>query len=135
MDNLAEEVTKLVEHYKLQERILVSSFNPLALSQIHRILPTVPVGLLASPGISGAWARSFIGRWLPFQAIHPGRNDTNHALIQKWQNHGFRVHAYTINDRKTMMKFFSWNIDGIITDDVPLARQVVISMEKNKTYT
>jgi len=131
LDRLTEKVAKLVKHHNLEERILFSSFSPLALVQIQRILPTVPIGLLATPGITGAWARSFIGRWLPFQAIHPGHHDTNQELIQKCHNHGFRVHAYTINDRKTMMKLFSWNIDGIITDDVLLARQVLISLGKN----
>ena len=58
-DPLPEKVAGLVRKFGLEKRVLFSSFNPLALVRIRRILPEVPVGLLALPGLDGAWARSW----------------------------------------------------------------------------
>ena len=53
-DKLPEKVAELVKGHGLEKRVHFSSFNPLALLKIHKLLPTAPIGLLALPGINGA---------------------------------------------------------------------------------
>ena len=121
---LPEKVAELVRQHNIVQHVMFSSFNPLALRRIHRQLPDVPLGLLAFQGRSGAWARSWLGRWVPFQALHPAAIDTCPRLIQQQQARGFRVHTYTVNTSDDMQRFFEWGIDGIFTDDTPLAQSV-----------
>ena len=52
-DSLPEAVAALVDRYALTERVLFSSFNPLALIRVRRKLPHNPIGLLARPGKNG----------------------------------------------------------------------------------
>jgi len=120
-DELPEKVARSVKLHNLEDRVLLSSFNPIALRRIHKKLPTCPIGLLAMPGIAGAWARSFLGKWIPYDALHPEIRDTTNGLISRVQGRGKRVYTYTVNHPETMEKFFSWGINGIFTDDPPLA--------------
>lgn len=125
-DPLAEEVANTVKRHNLADRILFSSFNPLVLRRIHRLLPTVPLGLLALPAGAGAWARSVLGRWwVPFQAIHPEIGDITPQLVQGCHRRGHRVHTYTVNQVEPMMACFRLGVDGIFTDDPPLAIQTL----------
>jgi len=101
-DSLPEKVAEIIKQHGLQERILFSSFNPISLRRIHKILPKVPLGLLAMPGFSGLWARSFIGRWVPYQALHPFVRDTHKNLVNNCHKGGYRVHTYTVNQPETI---------------------------------
>lgn len=125
-DQLPDKVADLVQRNGLQKRVMFSSFNLFALQRVSKLLPEVPRGLLALPGIKGAPARSWLGRMgLDYQAIHPETRDTNPRLIQKAHQLGKRVHVYTVNQRQEMVRLCQAGVDGIITDDPPLAFDVL----------
>jgi glycerophosphoryl diester phosphodiesterase len=123
-DALPDKVVQLVQLHGLQDSVMFSSFNPLALRRAHKRLPEVPLGLLALPGFAGAWARSFLGRWVPYQALHPDFSSTNPKLIEKQHQQGSRVFVWTVNEAEKMQQLFDWGVDGIFTDDPPLAQQI-----------
>jgi glycerophosphoryl diester phosphodiesterase len=124
-DRLPEKVAGILTEHSLEDHVIISSFNPLALIKFHRFLPVVPLGLLAMPGFPGWWARSVLGRWIPHQALHPEVRDTHESLIRKCHRHGIRVHPYTINSKRIMAQLFLFGVDGIFTDDPPLAQKVL----------
>jgi glycerophosphoryl diester phosphodiesterase len=123
-DDLPQKVVDLVRQHNLQERVLFSSFNPIALRRAHKLLPNVPLGLLALPGFAGTWARSRLGRWVPYQALHPDIESTTPKLIQRQHQQGSHVYAYTVNEVAKMQQLFEWGVDGIFTDDPPLAQKI-----------
>ena len=125
-DQLPDKVVALVQYFGLQNRVMFSSFSHIALQRARQLMPEVPLGLLASPGILGAPARSWIGqRWVNYQALHPAAVDARPGLIQKNHSLGRRVHVYTVNMRQEMIRLFQAGIDGIFTDDPPLAFEVL----------
>lgn len=129
-DTLPEKVAELVKKHNLDENVLFSSFNPQALRQAHKCLPKVPLGLLTLPGPPGWVMRSWLGRMLvPYQALHPEKQDVNTHLVRQAHQHGHRVHVWTVNDAEEMQKLFTIEVDGIITDDPRLARQVLQSIK------
>lgn len=131
-DQLPEKVAQIVESHGIQDRVLFSSFNPFNLRRIHKILPNVPIGLLALPRIAGAWARTFLGSWVHYNALHPEVRDTNQKLVFRLQKKGCRVHTYTVNHPEDMEKFFKWGVNGIFTDDPPLAIRTLHHFQENK---
>jgi glycerophosphoryl diester phosphodiesterase len=132
LDNLPEKAAGLVKRLGLQKRVLFSSFNPLALLRIHRLLPDVPIGLLAFPGRSGAWARSWLSRLIPHQALHPEAGDVTAKLIKREQSNQRKVFVWTVNDPEDMHRLFSLKVDGIFTDDPQLARYVLANGNEGK---
>ena len=132
MNVLAEKVASCVQRHNLKNQVLFSSFNPVVLRRIKKLIPTAPVGLLALPGFSGLWARSVLGRWGSYQALHPEKQDIRNSLLDKYHQRCMRVHTYTVNRADTMMTLYQMGIDGIFTDDPPLARKTLAEFyEKN----
>jgi glycerophosphoryl diester phosphodiesterase len=122
---LPEKVVTLVQKYGLEEQVLLSSFNPIALRRTRHLLPQVPIGLLALPGLGGAWARGFTGGLINHQALHPEHNDVTLNLIARSHRKGRCVLTWTVNHENDMQRLFLLGIDGIITDYPLLARQVI----------
>jgi glycerophosphoryl diester phosphodiesterase len=125
LDDLPTKICGLVKKHELAKQVLFSSFNPLALRRAHQLLPEIPLGLLAHSGFVGVLARSSIGRWVPYQALHPHKDNVTLPLIKRLKKRGQRVHAYTVNLVDDMLRLFNWGIDGIFTDDPPLALSVL----------
>lgn len=124
-DSLPDKVAALVERYSLADRILFSSFNPLALIRVRRMLPGNPTGLLARPGKRGRLARSWLGYTLRYQALHIHRDDVTPEIVAATHQRDKRLHVFTVNDGSEMASLFKMGVDGIMTDDPPLARQIV----------
>jgi glycerophosphoryl diester phosphodiesterase len=124
-DDLVSRVVEVVHRCKMEQRILFSSFNPLNLIQAQKLLPEVPAGLLATEGRSGALARSFVGNLIPHQALHPYLDDVTQKLVDQVHARGRRVHVWTVNPEAEMRRLFGYGVDGIFTDDPPLALRVL----------
>jgi glycerophosphoryl diester phosphodiesterase len=125
-DDLPNRVAELVQRHNLEKRVLFSSFNPIALRKIHRILPEIPLGILARPARQGKTARGLLGKLLvPYQALHPHFSDTTIHLVKQLHRTGRRVHVWTVNQVEEMKRLIELDIDGIFTDDPILARTVI----------
>lgn len=128
-DELPEKVAGLVQRHNLQERVLFSSFNPIALRRIQRLLPGTPVGLLAYGGLPGLLARSWPGRLLAYQNLHPAHQDVTPRLLQSAHRRGHKIIAYTVNQAEDMRRLFALGVDGIFTDDPMLALNILRSKQ------
>lgn len=130
-DELPDKTVALIQRFGLEDQILFSSFNPWALRRARRLLPAIPLGLLALPHLPGAWARSGLGHWVvPYQALHPEIKNTSARLITRQHAKNRRVHSWTVNQAEEMQRLFSWGVDGIFTDDVPLAQKIRAQVTK-----
>jgi glycerophosphoryl diester phosphodiesterase len=129
-DDLVSRVVEVIRAAKMETRIIFSSFNPLNLIRAGRVLPEVPLGLLATEGRSGALARSFVGHLIPHQALHPYLEDVNRKLVDAVHAQGRRVHVWTVNPEAEMRRLFAYGVDGIFTDDPSLALKVFAEMRE-----
>lgn len=120
-DHLVETVCMVVKKFALQKRVLFSSFFASNLSKARGLLPEVPRGLLAFPGLLGAWARSFGFAFGDYQALHPNIKNATHQQVQRAHRLNRRVHVWTVNAEADMRRLLSWGVDGIFTDDPQLA--------------
>ena len=123
-DHLVESVCMLVKRFNLQKRVMFSSFYALNLAKAHSYLPEVPCGLLAFPGLLGAWARSFGFAFGKYAALHPNLKDVTPQQVQRVHRLKGRVHVWTVNLEADMRRLFGWDVDAIFTDDPLLAVQV-----------
>jgi glycerophosphoryl diester phosphodiesterase len=127
-DPLPEKVAALVQRYGLADRVLFSSFNPLALIRVRRRLPRCSIGLLARPARLGRWARSWLGTLLGYQALHIAKVDASLEIVTSTHHRNKRLHVYTVNDSVELASLFKMGVDGIFTDDPPLARRILASI-------
>jgi len=123
-DNLPEKVADLINSHNLRHRTLLSSFNPIALVRIYRLLREVPIGLLSLSGKGGAWARSFIGKLIPYSSLHCEQSDVTTKLVSRTQAIGKKLFVYTVNREEDIYRMCTMGVDGIFTDDPILAKQI-----------
>ncbi len=128
-DPLPQAVANLVQKWKLENNVLISSFNPIALIRTKSLLPDVPIAMLALSGKSGWLARSRIAELIHYQAIHPHYSDINAKFLASHHAKGHLVNAYTVDDAAVMRSLIDLGIDGIITDDPLLAHKQLNTLE------
>jgi glycerophosphoryl diester phosphodiesterase len=123
-DRLVEAVVRLVRHHGLECRVLLSSFNPLALRTSRRLAPDVPRALLLWRGQKG-WEQAAFRRVTVFEACHPHDLMTDRHTIAAEHARGRRVNVWTVNDADRMRELLLLGADGLITDVPDVARQAV----------
>lgn len=125
-DGLADKVCDLVKRFGLEERVLFSSFLPSNLKRTRSLLPNTPRGLLALGGWVGWWARSFGFNFGDYQALHPHLNDITPQQIARVHRLKRYINVYTVNNGEDMRRLINWGVDGIITDEPQLAKEIII---------
>jgi glycerophosphoryl diester phosphodiesterase len=124
-DPLPEKVAQLVKRFRLTQRVLISSFNPIPIIRIRQMLPETPIGLLALKGKAGFLARSRLGRLTKYQSLHTEINDTTPDLIKDVHLRGRKIFVYTVNQEEDMYKICEMGVDGFFTNDPLRARQIL----------
>jgi glycerophosphoryl diester phosphodiesterase len=125
LDALPNKVAELIRQHGLVDRVIISSFHPLNLIRFNKLLPSVPLALLAQGGKAGAWARSWLGGLFPQNALHPYFSDVDAAMVDRLHRNGKKVNVWTVNDEAEICRLVDCKVDGIITDDPVLARKVL----------
>ena len=124
-DDLPERVVSAVRALGFEKRVLLSSFNPIALSRARRLAPDIPAGLLVYPRESRL-VRALLQRLVQHEAFHPHDEITTRRVISQARRKGKLVFVWTVNDPQRMRDLASWGADGLITDRPDLARKVLL---------
>ncbi len=120
-DGLVEKVCELIKRHNKQDHLIFSSFFESNLKRAAQLLPEIPRGLLAMPGFSGIWARSFGFMFGDYQALHPHISSVDRQQVQRVHRLNRRVHVWTANSPEQVNQLREWNVDGIFTDDPQVA--------------
>jgi glycerophosphoryl diester phosphodiesterase len=126
-DGLAEAVSRTIEDNHLLDRVIVSSFNPLALHWIRQLNPWIPVGLLYTPEQPLLLRRPWLRYLIRCEALHPHYSTVDGAYIHWARQQGYRVHAWTADDPGDMWQLMRHGVDLIITNRPDLLRQVLLA--------
>lgn len=120
-DMLPEKVADLVKKHGVAQNILFSSFHPIILHRIRKLLPDIPAALLTADGILSMVGNSFIGRMISPDWIHPHISKATNNFIKNQHDTGRKVNAWTVNDPDEIQRLIFAGVDGIITDDPIIA--------------
>ena len=128
-EGMEAEVIRLIEDHQLQDRAMVSSFNPLALRRAYRLNPNIKRGLLWSPSLP-VYLRWQLLRWAARpDMFHPQWEATTPALVRKEHDRGLLVNVWTCNESEPMRRLIHMGVDAIMTDRPHLLKQVIDDVE------
>lgn len=111
-------IINLVRKYKMEERVILSSFNHCSLAICKEIAPMIDTAILYVENMYQPWKYA---KTLRTSAIHPNYKLTTDVLIDESQKNDIAVRPWTVNDPQAMGRFFEENCAGIITDEPELA--------------
>ncbi len=126
-DGLAAAVVRLIEENNLLDRVVVSSFNPLAVWRVKRLNPWVSVGLLYAPDMPLMQRRPWLRPLLQPEALHPHYTLVDDRYVRWARKRGYRLHVWTVDDPGEMQRLAQQGVDLIITNRPDLLRQVLPS--------
>lgn len=122
---LTSKVLQEVKERGLLERVLISSFNPLVLWQVQRLMPGVKIALNYQRDMP-----FFLGRGWPIPllrpyALHPEQAMVTSKYVRWAKAQGFRVNVWTPGQPSEMRRLLVLGLDGVITDRLDVLRQVM----------
>jgi len=116
---LAAAVATALAASGLGERLLVSSFSPLALLRLRLRAPRLRTAYLWSeaPGVPW-WARHpWPAPLLHVDALHPQHPAVTPERVARWRRRGLAVNAWTVNAPADVTRVVAAGVDGVMGDD------------------
>lgn len=120
---LETRVVDIVEASGMEGQVEIMSLKANAVAKMRSLRPEWPVGLLASASLGNMWDLD-----VDFLAVNSAT--MSHHLVRASQAVGKHVYVWTVNDALSMTGMLSYGVDGLITDEPALAREVI---EQHKT--
>lgn len=119
-DGVEQAVADCLRRNNMQERVIVSSFNPLALKRFREIMPEVPIGYLY---MTDDQPFSEVMETLPHEARHPHYPMVDQAYMEWAKSKNYRVNTWTVNDPARAVELKRLSVDAIITDTPDVMRE------------
>jgi glycerophosphoryl diester phosphodiesterase len=111
---LEQKVLAILRNRPPERDYAISSFIPEVLLEI-KARRSVPVGLICQKA-------SQLVQWrkLPVEYVIAHKSLVTRRLVERIQDAGCRIFVWTVNHSRAMVRFASWGVDGIISDDTAL---------------
>ena len=115
---LEQRVVDLIEAANMQEQVMIMSLKYAGIKKIRDLRPDWTVGLLSAQAIGDLTRVD-----ADFLAV--STRLANSSFIRSAQAAGKQVYVWTVNDALAMSHMMSLGVDGVITDEPGLGRQVL----------
>jgi glycerophosphoryl diester phosphodiesterase len=115
-DGLERDTVHLVRQYGLEDRVVISSFNPVSLLRVRLLDPSIRTGLLYSPDMPWWGRNALFAPWLHVDALHPYFEQVTPQMLSSAHRRGLMVNTWTVNDEMRISSLSSWGVDAIIGD-------------------
>lgn len=114
-ENIEKEILDTIDHYNLENKVIISSFNHKSLEKCRDLNSTIRLGMLFDNKISGIVEAA---KALNAYSLHPNFKLVHEDLIKEAHENNLKVFAYTVNSPTIAKALESLNCDGIFTDDI-----------------
>ena len=110
-------IAALIKSYQFEKRVIISSFNPLAVWRFRGYAPGIPTGLIyANEGVPYYIKKLWL-MWLAQpDAVHPDFKMVDEAYMKWAKQRGFAVNVWTVNEPEDMKRMLKLGVNMIITD-------------------
>lgn len=124
-DGIEALVAELIERYNMADRVVVSSFNPLAIQRFKACAPHVAIGYLTADDVPAEITAYAEG--MSYEAYHPYEKSITPELVQEKNAQGVIVNTWTVNDPVRAVELAKMGVSVIITDKPDLIKQAIDS--------
>lgn len=121
-DGIESDVISLINEYKLNKQIILSSFNHDSIKIVKSLDSSIKTGILYDKQIENVinYAKS-----LEVDALHPDLRLVSRELIQEAHENNLKVNIYTVNNPIYMRFLIKSKADGLFTDYPELLNEIL----------
>jgi len=116
---LERRVVDIVEEMQMADQVVVMSLKLPGIERLQALRPEWTTGLLAATAV-GDLTR------LEVDFLAVSQNIATPALIKRAQDSGKQVYVWTVNDALSLSRWMSMGVDGVITDEPALAKDILL---------
>jgi glycerophosphoryl diester phosphodiesterase len=113
---LTAAVVRVIREARAEERVLLSSFNPLCLLRARRFAPDLPRALLFESDSAWPLRSALSAPLLAAVALHPENVLATPSRIRGWRRRGYRVTVWTVDDPAEALRLSECGVNGVITN-------------------
>ena len=114
-NNLEKILMELIAKHSIEDKIIISSFNPFIIKKIKALNTSIATAFIWSSKSYYAYKLSLY--YSKPDAFHININDINQSMIQWVKKRNLQVYAYTVNSTEDLEKAQKYGLDGIFTDN------------------
>ena len=107
------------------DRVMVSSFNPLALRRMYKLEPRIPRGLLYSPRLPIFLRRAWLRPLAHPTAMHPHFSMITREFMTWARGKGYKVNPWTVDEPEEMKRLLELDVDAIMTNKPDVLKEIV----------
>jgi glycerophosphoryl diester phosphodiesterase len=122
---LVEAVAKQLADSRRLDRMMVSSFDPIALLQLHRRLPDLALAYIFHQDQAIPMRTGWVGRWIGASLVHPQHTLCTEERVRAWHTAGLPINAWTVDDPAELRRLVALGIDGVFANDPAAALAIV----------
>ena len=117
---LERKVSQLIVKYKMQSRVLISSFNPFSLHRMSLFLPNVPRALLVTneenPRNNRALRELWLAPFLSFHMVNFDQHMVDEEFAKRLNKFYIPFAVWRVNQMDAANDYFRWGAQSIISD-------------------
>jgi len=137
-DGIEGRLIDFIRERRLENRVLIKSFDPNVIKRVRSLAPEIPVGIsivFRVPFLSlivhrGVRFGNVLEEDMDF--IHVHRIGMTEALVARAHKRGISVIAWDVHDEATMRRFIAYGVDAIETDEAGLLKEIRPAGTPNK---
>ncbi|WP_175618769.1 glycerophosphodiester phosphodiesterase [Oceanobacillus kimchii] len=115
-DGIEERVLSCLSYYNRLNRVIISSFDHVALQKIHALNSHIPLGMLFHYRLLDTWKYVQQSN-LPIYSIHLNHVFVDQTFVQYCKQAGYHVYPYTVNDMERYEQLISYGVDGVFSNN------------------
>lgn len=123
-DGTEEALAACIERHAMQERVIVSAFNPKIIKRFRPLLPKVPLAYLMSPETMAGSTQVVVNPH-SYDASHLHYEMVNQSQMAWSKEHGHIVNVWTVNDAQRARQLALLGVHGIISDKPDTIKQAL----------
>ncbi len=114
---LPARVATAIRAGRVDARVVVSSFDPAALWQLHLVAPDVPLAYLFEARLARALRSAAAAALVGASAVHPEHVLCTPEQVAAWRARGLAVNTWTVDDPARLRELAAAGVDGVFAND------------------
>lgn len=124
-DGLEAAAIRAVESAGMQERVILSSFNPIRLWRAARINSSIERGLLYTDTLPIFLRRAWFRPLVRPRALHPIHRMVKPGYVRRVREMGYKINTWTVDDPAEMKRLIGLGVNAIITKRPDIQKQIM----------
>ncbi len=115
-DIIVEKCIALIQSFRIQKRVLISSFQHSLIKKVKSLDPTIMTGIIYSPVIHFGKKPAILTSKYNANAFIISKNYLRENMVKDAHENNLAIFVYTVNDYHDLERMIKFEVDGVMTN-------------------